>query len=99
MINAIACQFVALLCYKATVVEGKERGIADALFVAQGRFKDDQGRPMIDDVSIEMALTDIVNGGVYVTISHQNVIGYYYVFALKICNTLPHGDVEKQLLR
>ena len=68
---ALGCQLVALLCYKATVVEGKERGIADALFVAQGRFKDDQGRPMIDDVSIEMALTDIVNGGVYVTIASK----------------------------
>lgn len=46
-----------------TVVEGQERGIADALFVAQQQLKDEAGESLIDDASIEMALTDIVNGG------------------------------------
>ena len=45
------------------MVEGQERGIADALFVAQQHLKDEAGETLIDDTSIEMALTDIVNGG------------------------------------
>ena len=54
---------MCLVVVKATATEGQERGIAEALFVAQGHFKDEQGQPIIDDVSIEMALTDVINGG------------------------------------
>ena len=45
------------------MVEGQEQGIADALFVAQQNLKDEAGESLIDDTSIEMALTDVVNGG------------------------------------
>ena len=55
------------------MVEGKERGIADALFVAQGHCRDDEGRALIDDTSIEMALTDVINGGVYHARPHSTL--------------------------
>ena len=49
--------------FQATLVKGQERGIADALLVAKEEIRDEDGNPILDDTCIEMALTDVINGG------------------------------------
>ena len=63
MFESLVIEIVFFFLLQASVVEGQEQGIADALFVAQQNLKDEAGESLIDDTSIEMALTDVVNGG------------------------------------
>ena len=49
--------------FQASYIEGQERGIFDALYGSQRRQLKDGAPLVISDKAIEMALTDIVNGG------------------------------------